>query len=188
MESEQQDPAFVDVESAPKIQETTLPETPLQDSAILQSVSHESYDILTEIIIENNNKEIDSKIESVVSVDKKVSIFASIQDKLADQDTQTNGFERGVDSQQGTVSEGAINGLSDEINAKFEMLANEVGELKDIVLKLQSFTMEVNKTLYEERIQMLSDMEMPANPSLTLSTEQHDNIVFDLSEDGDVPQ
>jgi hypothetical protein len=103
-------------------------------------------------------------------------------------DTQTNGFERGVDSQQGTVSEGAINGLSDEINAKFEMLANEVGELKDIVLKLQSFTMEVNKTLYEERIQMLSDMEMPANPSLTLSTEQHDNIVFDLSEDGDVPQ
>lgn len=105
-------------------------------------------------------------------------------------ETQNNGFERGVDSQQvsSNVSEGAINGLSDEINAKFEMLANEVGELKDIVLKLQSFTMEVNKTLFEERIQMLSDMEVPANPSLTLSNEQHDNIVFDLSEDGDSNQ
>lgn len=104
-------------------------------------------------------------------------------------ETQNNGgFERGVDSQHGTVSEGAINGLSDEINAKFEMLANEVGELKDIVLKLQSFTMEVNKTLFEERIQMLSDMEVPANPSLTPSNEQHDNIVFDLSEDGDATQ
>lgn len=88
MESEKQEPAFVDVESAPKIKETTLPETPLQDTALLQSVSHESYDILTEIIIENNNKEIDSKIENVVTVDKKVSIFAAIQDKLADQDFQ----------------------------------------------------------------------------------------------------
>lgn len=104
-------------------------------------------------------------------------------------ETQNNGFERGVNPEgNSTVSEGAINGLSDEINAKFEMLANEVGELKDIVLKLQSFTMEVNKTLFEERIQMLSDMEVPTNPSLTLSNEQHDNIVFDLSEDGDVPQ
>ena len=90
MESEKQEPAFVDVESAPQIKETTLPETPLQDTALLQSVSHESYDILTEIIIENKtiDKETDSKNEGVVSVDKKVSIFAAIQDKLADQDFQ----------------------------------------------------------------------------------------------------
>ena len=88
MESEKQEPAFVDVESAPQIQETTLPETPLQDSALLQSVSHESYDILTEIIIENKSIEKDSKNESVVTEDKKVSIFAAIQEKLADQDFQ----------------------------------------------------------------------------------------------------
>ena len=109
-------------------------------------------------------------------------------------ETQHNGFERGVDSQQvsSNVSEGAINGLSDEINAKFEMLANEVGELKDIVLKLQSFTMEVNKTLFEERIQMLSDMEVPSSSSNQVQPEvyagHHDNIVFDLSEDGDSNQ
>jgi hypothetical protein len=106
-------------------------------------------------------------------------------------ETQTNGFQRGVDSQQGSsnVSEGAINGLSDEINAKFEMLASEVGELKDIVLKLQSFTMEVNKTLFEERIQMLSDMPPTSASSNQVQPEaypgEHDNIVFDLSEDGD---
>ena len=88
MESEKQEPAIVDVESAPQIQETALPETPLQDTALLQSVSHESYDILTEIIIENKSIEKDSKTESAVSVDKKVSIFASIQEKLADQDFQ----------------------------------------------------------------------------------------------------
>ena len=97
-------------------------------------------------------------------------------------DTQNNVFHN--PEANSNVSEGAINGLSDEINAKFEMLASEVGELKDIVLKLQSFTMDVNKTLFEERIQMLSDMEMPANHAPSAG-QQHDNIVFDLSEDGD---
>jgi hypothetical protein len=78
------------------------------------------------------------------------------------------------------ASEDALNTLSDEINAKFELLAGEVESLKDIVIKLQSYTMEVNKTLYEERIQVLSDMG-------TSITGKHDNIVFDLSEDGEDP-
>jgi hypothetical protein len=61
--------------------------------------------------------------------------------------------------------------LAEEFNAKFEMLAGEVEALKDIVLKLQAYTMEVNKTLYEERIQMLSsDVKAPGD------------ITFDLSE------
>ena len=57
-----------------------------------------------------------------------------------------------------SVSEDAVNQLADEFNSKFEMLAQEVADLKDIVLKLQSYTMDVNKTLFEERIQVLSDM------------------------------
>ena len=61
--------------------------------------------------------------------------------------------------------------LVDEMNAKFEMLAGEVEALKDIVLKLQSYTMEVNKTLYEERIQMLSS-----------DVKESNEITFDLSE------
>lgn len=72
------------------------------------------------------------------------------------------------------ASEDAVNALADEINAKFVMLAGEVENLKDIVLKLQAYTMEVNKTLYEERIHVLSDMG-PA--------PKQDNVVFDLSED-----
>ena len=61
-------------------------------------------------------------------------------------------------SSASAVSEGAVNQLADEFDTKFSMLAQEVAELKDIVLKLQSYTMEVNKTLYEERITVLSDM------------------------------
>lgn len=72
------------------------------------------------------------------------------------------------------ATEDAVNALADEINAKFVMLAGEVENLKDIVLKLQAYTMEVNKTLYEERIHVLSDMG-PGPKS--------DNLVLELSED-----
>jgi hypothetical protein len=57
-----------------------------------------------------------------------------------------------------TVNPEEINALADEFNGKFELLANEVAELKDIVMKLQSYTMEVNKTLMQDRVRMLSDM------------------------------
>jgi hypothetical protein len=62
-------------------------------------------------------------------------------------------------SSSSSLSEESMNVMADEFNSKFELLAGEVAELKDIVLKLQSYTMEVNKTLFEERIQVLSDMD-----------------------------
>jgi hypothetical protein len=45
----------------------------------------------------------------------------------------------------------------DEYNSRFEILVSEIDTLKDIVLKLQSYTMDVNKTLLDERIHILSD-------------------------------
>ena len=47
--------------------------------------------------------------------------------------------------------------LSD-FNNRFEILAEEINNLKDIVLKLQSYTMDVNKTLLDERINVFSDL------------------------------
>lgn len=38
-----------------------------------------------------------------------------------------------------------------EADSRFDMLAIEINNLKDIVLKLQTFTMEVNKKLFDER-------------------------------------
>jgi hypothetical protein len=46
----------------------------------------------------------------------------------------------------------------DEIQTRFDILAREISDLKDVVLKLQSFTMDVNKSLLEERINILSDL------------------------------
>ena len=45
--------------------------------------------------------------------------------------------------------------MMDEFNDRFETLAQELASLKDIVLNLQSYTMEVNKTLLNERIRIL---------------------------------
>jgi translation elongation factor EF-G len=46
----------------------------------------------------------------------------------------------------------------EEVQTRFEMLAREISDLKDVILKLQTFTMDVNKALYEERINILSDL------------------------------
>jgi hypothetical protein len=45
-----------------------------------------------------------------------------------------------------------------EIDQRFELLAEEVNNLKDMLLKLQTYTMEVNKTLVEERVRVFSDL------------------------------
>lgn len=45
--------------------------------------------------------------------------------------------------------------IVNEFNDRFETLAQEIASLKDIVLNLQSYTMDVNKTLLNERIRIL---------------------------------
>lgn len=64
------------------------------------------------------------------------------------------------ESSEGEVDvDSTIRSIFDEFNHRFELLAKEIGDLKDIVIKLQSFTMDVNKTLMQERIQVFSDMD-----------------------------
>ncbi len=100
----------------------------------------------------------------ITLVDKRLTTLETF---MRDQ-TQTTTISR---SNGPAIDSDSLNQLADEFNTKFEMLAGEVEALKDIVLKLQSYTMEVNKTLYEERIQMLSSDVTDAK-----------EIVFDLSE------
>lgn len=48
--------------------------------------------------------------------------------------------------------------IMEEFQQRFLLLAEEINLLKDTVLKLQSYTMDVNRTLLEERINVLSDL------------------------------
>jgi len=51
-----------------------------------------------------------------------------------------------------------ISEILEEFQQRFLLLAEEINSLKDTVLKLQTYTMDVNKTLLEERINILSDL------------------------------
>ena len=58
-----------------------------------------------------------------------------------------------------------------EFNTRTELLATEITNLKQIVLNLQAYTLEINKTLMEERIQILSDL--PKNEFTSSSSEKN---------------
>jgi hypothetical protein len=45
-----------------------------------------------------------------------------------------------------------------EFESRFMLLAEEIAGLKDTLMKLQTYTMDVNKMLLEERVNVLSDL------------------------------
>ena len=71
----------------------------------------------------------------------------------------------------------SIQEVLSEFSNRFDMIVEEVTTLKDIVLKLQSYTMDVNKTLMEERINILSDLG---------TNNQVFNITSEITEAGSV--
>jgi len=46
-----------------------------------------------------------------------------------------------------------------EYDSRFDILAEEVANMKNVLLSLQTYTMDVNKMLLEERIRVLSSVE-----------------------------
>jgi hypothetical protein len=64
--------------------------------------------------------------------------------------------------------------LFEEYNHRFEVLADEIANMKDIVLKLQSYTMDVNKALMDERIHVFSDLGNNNHVQTQLTEEQDD--------------
>ena len=75
-----------------------------------------------------------------------------------------------------TISEGPDNTeIMEEMDTRFDILAREIADLKDIVLKLQAYTMDVNKTLLEERIHILSDLDQNAVDTSAANLSLTDN-------------
>jgi len=67
-----------------------------------------------------------------------------------------------------------------ELEGRFEVLVEEINNLKDMLLKLQSYTMDVNKTLMEERVRVFSDLGSMSdkhnigNQNEIIDAEQHE--------------
>jgi hypothetical protein len=65
-----------------------------------------------------------------------------------------------------------------EFNHRYEMLAEEIIDLKHIVMKLQSYTLDVNKTLVEERLQILSELRSDVSVQLQNMAIEHPRVII----------
>lgn len=76
---------------------------------------------------------------------------------------QTSGEQPQSSIEEGELGEQIIpENISEvltEFDKRYEMLAEEIINIKNIVLSLQTYTMDVNKMLLEERVRILSDID-----------------------------
>lgn len=70
-----------------------------------------------------------------------------------------------------------LSAIVDEFNTRYSILAEEIDTMKNMLMKLQSFTMEVNKTLLDERIRIFSDID-----TINTSLDMKRNVNFDKIE------
>jgi hypothetical protein len=101
-------------------------------------------------------------------IDKRLTSleqFASDQKGLNTQIYGTSQEEYNEEDQSSPVLTN-IKEVVDEFDKRYDMLAEEIVNLKNIVLTLQSYTMEVNKTLMEERGRIYDEIEKQNNPDL----------------------
>jgi hypothetical protein len=94
----------------------------------------------------------------------------TLQQVISTVDKRLSQLETIVQSNNGNTNNNESSDLPlivDEFNNRFELIVTEINSLKDIVMKLQSYTMEVNKMLVDERIHILSDL---GNNSVASST------------------
>lgn len=67
------------------------------------------------------------------------------------------------------IDSNSLKSIVEEFNGRYEILAEEIMSMKNIVLNLQTYTMTVNKTLLDERVRVLSDI--PENTTVQSSNE-----------------
>ena len=83
-------------------------------------------------------------------------VISLVDKRLTVLETTVKGFaESSGDSGESAQIPSNITEVLDEFNTRFDHLAEEIEGIKNIVLSLQSYTMDVNKMLLEERVQLL---------------------------------
>jgi hypothetical protein len=86
-----------------------------------------------------------------------------------------------VPVEQRTQGEGDnLSQVLQEYENRFMLLAEEMAQLKDTLMKLQTYTMDVNKMLLEERVNVLSDLgsSMTVKEDTTLPAGEIDRFSF----------
>jgi hypothetical protein len=115
------------------------------------------------------------------------NVQPNVQPTSSENNVQTTPSEKNVQEKPNfnTIEHVSINDFNTiigEFNSRFELFAHEIADLKDIVLKLQSYTMEVNKALLDEKNKSISTVVTNNNlantneESLTTNNQINESI------------
>jgi polyhydroxyalkanoate synthesis regulator phasin len=96
--------------------------------------------------------------------------------------TRVNELEQKVDISGNNIPDNLQN-IIQEYNMRFDIIAEEISVLKDTVIKLQTYTMDVNKMLLNERIQILSDMSTNKPLHIENIDTDNSNVLSEISLD-----
>ena len=132
---------------------STTPSTSTQNNA---SVPTKQTGMTLQEVISHFNKKIQSLEETVSKISPTTS------------DSSTSGTP--------TPNSDELNVIFREFNDRFELFAQEIALMKEQLLKLQTYTMDVNKVLYEERVRVLSNNQ----GENTLSSNDLETIAEDV--------
>lgn len=108
-----------------------------------------------------NNASVSTKqtgmtLQEVIShFNKKIQGLEETVSKISPSTTMNGSSTSGTP----TPDSGELNVIFSEFNDRFELFAQEIALMKEQLLKLQTYTMDVNKVLYEERVRVLSNSQ-----------------------------
>jgi len=94
----------------------------------------------------------------------------TMQQFISTLDKRVVSLEESINNTIKDSTEPTVTDIIDEFNSRFDMFATELADIKDAMLKLQTYTMDVNKMLLDERIDILSEV----NPNSTTNTVGQD--------------
>ncbi len=95
--------------------------------------------------------------QAILLIDKRISVL----ENQAKSEPKSTGISEDINKELEAISN-SFSEITAEFDSRYNMLANEIVDLKNIVMSLQSYTMDVNKMLLEERVRILSEISEPA--------------------------
>ena len=106
----------------------------------------------------------------------------SVTEIVVQLNSRVNELEQKVDNSGNNIPDN-LQSIIQEYNMRFDIIAEEISVLKDTVLKLQTYTMDVNKMLLNERIQILSDVSTNKPLNIENIDTNKSNLLTDISLD-----
>ena len=85
-------------------------------------------------------------------------VVANFDQRISNLEKDIHSTSQMSNTMSNSIQSDELRNILNEYNERFEMIANEISNMKDTLLSLQTYTMDVNKMLLNERVRILSDL------------------------------